>query len=55
MKKPKQSKKAIKRSKRTKSPVPPQEEPDTATTSIPAVGQPEVATVETQQAAGAAI
>jgi hypothetical protein len=54
LKKQKQSKKAAKGSRRTKSPAPPQEEPDTAATSAPAVGQQEVSTVETQQAADAA-
>jgi hypothetical protein len=54
-KKPKQSKKATKSAKRTKSLAQPVEEPDTATTSTLAVGQQEVATVETQQAADAAL
>jgi hypothetical protein len=54
-KKPKQLKKGTKNAKRTKGPAQPQEEPDTITTSTPTVGQPEVVTVETQQAAGAAV
>ena len=55
MKKSRQLKKATNRSMRTKPPAPPQEEPDTASTSTLAVGQQEVATVETQQAADAAV
>ena len=53
-KKTKQSKKATKSAKRTKGPAQPEDETDTASTSTLAVGQREVATVETQQAAGAA-
>ena len=52
-KKQKQSRKTTKSSKRTKGLAQPEDETDTASTSTPAVGQQEVATVETQHAVGA--
>jgi hypothetical protein len=54
-KKSKQSKKSTKNSKRTKGMAQPEDETDTATTSTTAVGQPEVVTIETQEAAGAPV